>query len=82
MTPNLDIGNITQSFPIALLVKGVMLIFILLYVIFTLVAIVNIRSLDKLIVIKTSDASKTVQLLFFIYFILVIGLFLTALVIL
>ena len=82
MTPNLDLGSVTQSLPIALLAKGVILLFILLYGIFTLVALINIRSLDKLVVIKTNEASRTIQLLFFIYFLLVIGLFFTALVIL
>jgi len=82
MTPNLDIENITQSFPIAPLTKGVVLLFILLYLVFTLVALINIRSLDKLVVIKTSEASRNVQMLFFIYFLLVIGLFFAALVIL
>ncbi len=74
--------NVETIVPLLLIGKILILIFIILYLVFCLVAFVQIRSLDKLVSVNAGNASKSVQSLFLFYLFLVVSLLLAALVIL
>ena len=69
-------------FDITLLIKLFFLIVIGLYAAFVLIVFINVRSLTKLILIKSSLGSQLITILTLVYLVLTIFLFILALVIL
>ena len=70
------------SFDITLLIKLFFLVIIALYSAFVLIVFINVRSLTKLILIKSSQGSQFITILTLVYLVLTIFLFVLALVIL
>jgi hypothetical protein len=70
------------NFDIVMIAKIFSLVIIGLYAVFVLIVFINVRSLTKLVLIKSSSGSQLITLLTFIYLVLTIFLFILALVIL
>ncbi len=71
-----------DQFNILIIVKAVFLIFLGLYLIFTILIFNNIRSLNRVVIIQKALGSPFIQTLAFIYLLATILLFLLAVVIL
>lgn len=70
------------TFDITLVIKLFFLVIIGLYSTFVLIVFINVRSLTKLILIKSSSGSKLITILTLVYLLLTVFLFVLALVIL
>lgn len=78
----LDIFSFLNEPSIDLFFKVAVLIVIGIYLLFTLIALTQVRALNRLVRIESGKSSFIIQNLFLLYFFLVASLFLLALVIL
>ena len=74
-------GLINESLSL-LLVKGIILLFIFFYLVFSFIMYTHTRSLGTVLTVTHSNVSRILNLLFLIHLILVLSLFFIALAIL
>ena len=78
----MDIESLIGANNLRLIIKAFLLSIILLYAIFSYIVYTKLKSLSKVVFIKTNNVSNTLNTIAFVYFILTVSLFFIALVIL
>lgn len=78
----LDLTTLIQDFNFAFLLKAAIALFLFLFCIGVFIVVINIRSLNKILVIRDGNASTLLQGLVLAYFIAALSLFFLSLVIL